>query len=186
MAVTTAVISGIAAVGSAVVSTVNQIQNQKAAEAQNEYNAQVAEMDAQRTRGESAMNRGLLRANARRQIASAENQMGAFGMVGTSSDDAVVDAYFNLNSDLAAMKYQYDNTAIKYLNEAQNYRYNAKVARKNAKGALLGGMLNIASAAAGAYKGYSEAGGKYGYNYWKNRSGMATDTMQVLSATNSL
>lgn len=167
MAVTTAVISGIAAVGAAVVSTVNQIQNNKAIAAQNEYNRQVAEMDAQRAHAEDAMNEGLLRANARRQIATGQNQMTATGNIGSSADAAIVDAYFNLNSDLGAMKYQYDNTAIKYLNEANNYKYNAQVSRKNAKGALLGGMLNITSAAASAYKGYSDAGGKYGYNYWK-------------------
>ena len=169
MAVTTAVISGIAAVGSAVVSTVNNIQNQQTIAAQNEYNAQAAESDAVRTRAESAMNRGLLRANARRQIATGKNQMVATGNIGSSSDAAILDAYFNLNSDLAAMKYQYDNTAIKYLNEAKNYRYNAQVAKKNKSGALLGGLLNVTSAAGRAYTGYSEAGGKYGFDYWKSK-----------------
>lgn len=167
MAVTTSVISGIAAVGSAVVSTVNQINAEQVAEEQNRYNQRVAEEDAARTRAESAMNRGLLRANARRQIATGQNQMVATGNVGSSADAAIVDAYFNLNSDLGAMKYQYDNTAIKYLNEAQNYKYNKNVAKRGQTGALLGGMLNVASAASSAYKGYSDAGGKYGYSYWK-------------------
>jgi hypothetical protein len=185
VAVTTAVISGIASVGAAVVSTINQVQNQKAIEAQNEYNAQVAEEDARRTQAESAMNRGLLRANARKQIASGQNAMAGAGMVGSSPDAAIVDAYFNLNSDLAAMKYQYDNTAIKYLNESANYRYNKAVAKMNAKGALLGGMLKTTAAAAKAYKGYSDAGGKYGFSYWSN-NGQAVDTMQVLSASNRL
>ena len=150
-------------------STINQVQNQKAIEAQNEYNAIVAEEDAKRTQAESAMNRGLLRANARRQIASGANAMAGMGMVGSSTDAAIVDAYFNLNSDLAAMKYQYDNTAIKYLNEATNYRYNKSVAKMNAKGALLGGMLKATAAAAKGYKGYSEAGGMYGFSYWDNK-----------------
>lgn len=167
MAVTTAVISGVAAVGSAVVNTVSQMQQQQALAEQNEYNAQVAESDAARTRAESAMNQGLLRANARKQIATGANQLAAFGNFGGSADATIVDAYFNLNSDLAAMKYQYDNTAIKFLNEAQNYRYNKDVAKRAKTGALLGGMLNVTSAATGAYKGYSEAGGKYGFNYWK-------------------
>lgn len=167
MAVTTAVISGIASVGAAAVTMMNNIEQQKALEAQNEYNQQVAEEDAVRVRAEGAMNRGLLRANARRQIASAKNMMGATGNVGSSADAAVVDAFFNLSSDLGAMKYQYDNTAIKYLNEAQNYRYNKKVAQRGQTGALLGGMLKITAAGAKGYKGYSEAGGQYGFDYWK-------------------
>ena len=167
MAVTTAVISGLAAVGSAVVSTVNNVQQQKALAAQNEYNAQVAEQDAVRARAESAMNQGLLRANARRQIATAQNQMAATGNVGSSADAVIMDAYLNLSSDLGAMKYQSDNTAIKYLNEARNYQYNKEVAKRAKTGAYLGGLLNVTSAVGNAYTNYSFSGGEYGFNYWR-------------------
>lgn len=163
MSVTTSIISAAAAVGSAVVSTVSQYQNERAQERVSAYNESVARDDAARTRAEYAMNAGLLRANARKQMGAAANIMGATGNVGSSADAAMVDAYLNLSSDLAAMKYQYDNTAIKFLNEAENHRYNKKVARVNKKGALLGGLLGVASSATQGYMGYSAAGGKYGY-----------------------
>lgn len=192
MSTTMAIVSAVASVGSAVVSTVSQYQNEKAQEGVSAYNESVARDDAVRTRAEYAMNAGLLRANARKQIAAAENQMGAMGNIGSSADAAVVDAYLNLSSDLAAMKYQYDNTAVKYLNEAMNHRYNKNVSRANKKGALLGGMLNIASAATQGYMGYTSAGGKYGYRSvekftkavkaQKSVPGAAVDWQQAKSA----
>lgn len=197
MAVTTAIIAGAASVGSAVVDTVSKYQNEKAQENVHGYNELVARDDAQRTLAEYAMNAGLLRANARKQIATAENQMGAMGNFGSSSDAAIVDAYLNLSSDLAAMKYQYDNTAIKFLNEAENHKYNKAISRVNKKGALLGGLLNITGAVAQGYAGYSMAGGKYGYKVSGNGftnaigaqqkvAGAGVDYMQAASAAGLL
>ena len=166
-AVYASVAATVAAIAATTVSTVNSIQNQKALEAQNKYNAKVAEEDAQRAQAESAMNRSLARASGRKKIAEAKNQMSAMGNIGSSADSSIYDAFLNLDSDLGAMRYQYDNTAVKYLNESANYKYNAKIASKNKQGALLGGMLKIGSQAISGYKDYSEAGGKYGFNYWK-------------------
>lgn len=176
MAVTTAIISACAAVAGAVVTTVNNIQNQKTAEAVNKYNAEVAEQDAVRTRAEGAINRGLARASGRRQIASAKNVMLATGNVGSSSDASIYDSFLNLDSDLSAMRYQYDSTAVKYLNEAQNYRYNAKVAKKNQKGALMGLLIGLPGLGADGYDKYSRAGGQYGYGYWKSGTGASATT----------
>lgn len=197
MAVTTSIIAAAASVGSAVVDTVSKYQNEKAQENVHGYNEMVARDDAVRTRAEYAMNAGLLRANARKQIATAENQMGAMGNFGSSSDAAIVDAYLNLSSDLAAMKYQYDNTAIKFLNEAENHRYNKKISKMNKSGALLGGLLNITGAAAQGYMGYSLAGGKYGFkipnngfvsaiNAQRRVAGGAPDYLQAASAAGLL
>ena len=173
MAVTMSVISTVAAVGAAAVSAVSQYKNEKAQEAVNKYNEAAARDDAERVKAEYAMNAGLRRASARKQIAEAENQMGAVGNIGSSERASVYDAYLNLSSDLAAMQYQYDNTAIKYLNEAENHKYNSKIAKMNASGAKLAGYLNVTAAATSGYGSYSNAGGKYGYSYFSSNKSVA-------------
>lgn len=194
MAVTTSIIAGAASVGSAIVKTVSDYQNEGFQEEVSRYNQLVAMDDAARTRAEYAMNAGLLRANARRQMATSQNAMGATGNVGSSSDAALYDAYLNLSSDLASMKYQYDNTAIKFLNEAENHKFNKKVASYNKSGALLGGLLNITGAVSRGYMGYTLAGGKYGAQRvgnlltaarkQKDVAGAAVDWDQARSAAN--
>ena len=165
-AVIASIVSGGAQVGASVLDTINKVSAEDQAADIAGYNAAQARADAQRIRGEYAMNAGLQRANARRQIASAENEMTAGGNIGPSADAAVMDAYFNLSSDLAAMKYQYDNRAVQYLNQAQNYDYQKKVAKRNKTSAIFGGILNTVATAGKAYTGYNIAGGKYGFDYF--------------------
>jgi hypothetical protein len=160
MAVTAAVVSGVASVGAAVVDTVSNIQNEEAQIQVSDFNRRMARDDARRTRAEYAMNAGLLRGNARRQIATAQNAMGATGNIGSSADASIYDSYLNLSSDLASMKYQYYNTAIKYLNEMKNHKFNKEVARNNKTGALLGGMLNVTAAASTGYLRYLDVTGQ--------------------------
>lgn len=135
--------------------------NAEAQEKVSHFNAQMARDDAARVRAEYAMNAGLKRASARKDIASAANVFAATGNVGSSADAAMVDAYLNLSSDLGAMKYQYDNTAIKYLNEAKNHDYNAKISNANKKGAALAGYLNVATAIGAGALDYYKAGGSF-------------------------
>lgn len=154
-----AAIGAAASVGSAVVKSINEQQNLAVEQQQNEYNAQIAEINAQRERAEYAMNAGLARANARRDIAAARNAMDAGGNIGDSADMAVVDAYLNLSSDLAAMKYQSDTTAVNYLSRAKNLRWNNDVVKSQRKGQMLGSMLGIVGTAAEGVLNVYTAGG---------------------------
>lgn len=161
-ATTLTIVGAASAVGSSVMRTLNNYTAEKQAAEVAGYNAQVARNDAQRMNAEYAMNAGLMRMNARQQIGSAKNEMAASGNIGPSADAAVLDAYFNLSSDLAAMKYQYDNRAINYLNQAQNFDYNKKVAKRNKTSAIIGGVFDTVAAGTYGYLKYSDAGGKYG------------------------
>lgn len=165
-AVVTSIISGAAQVGSSILDTINKVQGAEQEAQIAGYNASVARADAQRLRGEYAMNAGLLRANARYTLAEATNAMAASGNVGPSADATILNSYFNLAGDLASMKYNYDNRVVNKLNEAQNYDYIKKVAKRSKTSAIIGGLLGGTAAVTGAYDQYSKAGGKYGYKHW--------------------
>lgn len=146
MATTTAIVTAVAAAGAAVVDTVSNVQQQRAAENQANANARIANNDAAAARMEYAQNASIYRSNARRQTASAEAGMTASGNIGGSAEATALDSLYNLSKDLSALKYNYDSKAVSALNQAENYKYNAKVARMNKTSAIIGGSLNTVSA----------------------------------------
>lgn len=186
MAATTAIITAVAAAGAAVMDTVSNVQAQSAAEKQANANAKIAENEAAAARMEYAQNASIYRSNARRQTASAEAGMAAAGNVGGSAEATALDSVYNLSKDLSALKYNYDSKAVSALNRAENYRYNAEVARMNKTSAIIGGALNTVSAVgssvtsaygAGMFGGglpkYETVPGKVtGYKGAVSRSGM--------------
>lgn len=146
MAATTAIVTAVAAAGAAIVDTVSNVQAQDAAEKQAKVNAKIAESDAAAARMEYAQNASIYRSNARRQTASAEAGMAASGNIGGSAEATALDSVYNLSKDLSALKYNYDSKAVSALNQAENYKYNAKIARMNKTSAIIGGSLNTVSA----------------------------------------
>ena len=152
MAATTAIAitSAVAATGVAIMNTVSNVQAQRAAEKQANANAKISESEAAAARMEYAQNASIYRSNARRQTASAEAGMTAAGNIGGSAEAVALDSVYNLSKDLSALKYNYDSKAVNALNQAENYKYNAKVARMNKTSALIGGSLNTVAAAGSA------------------------------------
>lgn len=147
MAATTAIVTAVAATGAAVMDTVSNVQAQRAAEKQADVNAKISESEAAAARMEYAQNASIYRSNARRQTASAEAGMTAAGNIGGSAEAVALDSVYNLSKDLSALKYNYDSKAVSALNQAENYKYNAKVARMNRTSALIGGSLNTVATA---------------------------------------
>ena len=147
MAATTAIVSAVAATGAAIMDTVSNVQSQRDAEKQANVNAKISESEAAAARMEYAQNASIYRSNARRQTASAEAGMAAAGNVGASAEAVALDSVYNLSKDLSALKYNYDSKAVSALNQAENYKYNAKVARMNRTSALIGGSLNTVATA---------------------------------------
>ena len=158
MAATTAlaITSAVASAGAAIMDTVSNVQQQRASEKLANANAQIAESDAAAARMEYAQNASVYRSNARRQTASAEAAMTAAGNIGGSAEATALDSVYNLSKDLSALKYNYDSKAVSALNQAENYRYNAKVARMNKTSAIIGGSLNtVASVGQSLTSSYS-------------------------------
>lgn len=147
MAATTAIITAAASTGAAIMDTVSNVQQQRAAEKLANANAKIAEGEAAAARMEYAQNASVYRSNARRQTASAEAGMTAAGNIGSSAEATALDSVYNLSKDLSALKYNYDSKAVSALNQAENYRYNAEVARMNKTSAIIGGSLNTVAAA---------------------------------------
>lgn len=148
MAATTAlaITTAVASAGAAIMDTVSNVQQQRASEKIANANVKIAEDEAAAARMEYAQNASIYRSNARRQTASAEAAMAAAGNVGGSAEATALDSVYNLSKDLSALKYNYDSKAVSALNRAENYRYNAKVARMNKTSAIIGGSLNTVAA----------------------------------------
>jgi hypothetical protein len=147
MAATTAIITAVASTGAAIMDTVSNVQQQRAAEKLANTNAKIAEGEAAAARMEYAQNASIYRSNARRQTASAEAGMTAAGNIGSSAEATALDSVYNLSKDLSALRYNHDSRAVSALNQAENYRYNAEVARMNKTSAIIGGSLNTVAAA---------------------------------------
>ena len=173
MAATTAlaITTAVASAGAAIMDTVSNVQQQRASEKLANANAKIAEGDAAAARMEYAQNASIYRSNARRQTATAEASMAAAGNVGGSAEAAALDSVYNLSKDLSALKYNYDSKAVSALNQAENYKYNAKVARMNKTSAIIGGSLNTAASigqsltssySAGLFGGTKSGGTKSG------------------------
>jgi hypothetical protein len=147
MAATTAIITAVASTGAAIMDTVSNVQQQRAAEKLANTNAKIAEGEAAAARMEYAQNASVYRSHARRQTASAEAGMTAAGNIGSSAEATALDSVYNLSKDLSALRYNHDSRAVSALNQAENYRYNAEVARMNKTSAIIGGSLNTVAAA---------------------------------------
>lgn len=153
-----AIISLILSATAATYGAVSSYQGAKIQQKQAEANQQIAENEAQMERAAAAMNANTMRRQARARIAAAQAKMVAEGNIGESADAVIQDAYVNLASDLATLRFNSENRAIAHENEALMYGYNAKAAKESKTSAVIGGVINVgASVANSAFDGY-----KYG------------------------
>lgn len=153
-----AIASAVAGVAAATVSGVSNYQAGKVQEAQNKFNkAQELEAREQAFQEESLNSTQHYRA-VRHEIAAGQNMMIGLGNVGTSAESALRGGYFNLSEDLSALRYKYGAEAAGHLNAANNYEFNAKVAKRNRKVGVLASGINVVGKAASGYEGMYKAG----------------------------
>lgn len=127
-------------------------QNAKTQEAVANYNAKVSQNQALQAQMEQSVTEDRMREDARRKIAAGRAAMVASGNIGPSSQGAELNAWLNLDEDLAVNKYNYGTRATAARNQSALDSFNASVASKNAVSALVGGGLNVASSiASGAF-----------------------------------
>ena len=118
-------------------------------------NAQQERYAAEMAYAEGSLNASMARMKGRENIAAGTAAMSAMGNVGTSAQSAIREGAFNLDKDLAAIRYKYYNEAIQHKNQAKVYEYNANIAEKNAKDAKISGFLGALTSVAGtALSGY--------------------------------
>ena len=159
-----AIASAVAGVAAATVSGVSNYQAGKVQEAQNKFNkAQELEAREQAFQEESLNSTQHYRA-VRHEIAAGQNLMVGLGNVGTSAESALRGGYFNLSEDLSALRYKYGAEAAGHLNAANNYGFNAKVAKRNRKVGVLASGINVGSAVAKGVTGVASAG--IDANWW--------------------
>lgn len=118
-------------------------------------NAQQERYAAEMAYAEGSLNSSMVRLQGRENIAAGTAVMSAMGNVGTSAQAAIREGAFNLDKDLAAIRYKYYNEAIQHKNQAVIYEHNAKILDKNAEDAQLSGFLGmVSSITGGALTGY--------------------------------
>lgn len=119
-------------------------------------NAQQEKYAAEMAYTEGSLNASMTRLQGRENIAAGTAAMSAMGNVGTSAQAAIREGAFNLDKDLAAIRYKYYNEAIQHKNQAKVYEHNAKIADKNAKDAKISGFLGaLKSIGNSALEGYT-------------------------------
>lgn len=120
------------------------------------FNAEQERTAARQAYQEGSLASSMQRLTGRENIASGVAAMSASGNVGTSAQSAIREGAFNLDKDLAAIRYKYYSEASGHKKQAEIYDYNAKVAEKNAKDAKLSGFLGAVTSVAGnALSAYS-------------------------------
>ena len=108
-------------------------------------NAQQERYAAEMAYAEGSLNASMTRMQGRENIAAGTAVMAAMGNVGTSAQSAIREGAFNLDKDLAAIRYKYYNEATIHKTQARIYEHNAKIVEKNAKDAKISGFLGAAS-----------------------------------------
>lgn len=161
-------------------STIDNYREASVLDEINRHNAALTEESIKALNYEEAMNKTLMRLNAYSEIGSGRNMMSSRGNIGTSADSAVINAYANLAGDLEAMTFNYENKRWDLKTAKEGYLYHAKVAKAQKKNALIGGGLSTAGAIMQGVIGYNNAIGI------PNKTGVAFDKMQYLSANNLL
>lgn len=133
----------LAGAASGILGGISSYQTGKAQEAVYNYNASVAEMNADLARQEGEDRAAEQRRQTKRLIAQQNNSFGALGILsgtGTALDLTSESAYFGeLNA--ITEKYNYDLQAWNYENEAISLRYKADAAASAGKMGLITGVV---------------------------------------------
>lgn len=122
------------------------------------YNAEMLEQEAQKAYFEESMKVGSQLKKGRASIATGAGSMSARGNIGTSAQSQIFGSSKNLDMDVAAIQYYYDNLAITKKNEAAVQRYNAEQLKTNKTGKFLGTLLNGISSGIKSYTMFNELG----------------------------
>lgn len=136
-----------AGVTSGLVGGISAYQTGKAQQAVYNYNASVAEMNAQLARQEGEDRAAEQRRQTKRLIAQQNNTFGALGITsgtGTALDLASESAYLGELNALTS-KYNKDLEAWNYDNEAISQRYMGEIAAAKGRAALATGIFKSAS-----------------------------------------
>lgn len=148
VAAVSAVVAAVAATAGSVVAGVSNYQAGKVQEAQNEFNYK-QELQAQKQAfQEESLNSSQHYRAVRHEIAAGQNMMAGLGNLGTSAESALRGAHFNLSEDLSALRYRYGAEAAGHATAALNYKYNAKVAKRNRRVGVLASSINTIGTAA--------------------------------------
>lgn len=145
MAYTVPIMMGVGAAAGAAssfMSARNQAIGFDAERQQNMYNATQSRYAAEQAYQESSLNASMTALQGRRDIASGAAAMSAAGNIGTSAQTAVREGAFNLDKDLAALRWKYTNEATQHKNQAKIYDYNASIARRNRNNAVISSFLS--------------------------------------------
>lgn len=146
-----AIVDGIASIDAANTKSSNYRSQANAMRLNAQQERYAAEMAYQ----EGSLNSSMAFLKGVESISEGAATMSAHGNVGTSAQAAIREGAFNLDKDLAAIRYKYYNEANQHKNQAAIYEYNANVMEKNAKDAKISGFLgaisSIGSSAAKAY-----------------------------------
>jgi len=161
-AVMTAV-SAVASLASSVAQGQAQAQSQKNQAKMAEYNAQVAEMNASISRSEGQIEAAEAAEKAYKARGNQAASLAQAGILSSATGDILQDELKNQAED-EQFKIQFGNTLQTQglLNEAHNYRQQAKISNSNAKQSIIGGWLNGAGSVAGSLAN--------GYGNWSKLS----------------
>lgn len=118
-------------------------------EAINNYNAKVAENQALQAQMEKSVALDQQREEAKRRIAAGRAAMAASGNVGSASQAAELNAWYNLDEDESYTNWNYDTKSQAFKSQAALDKFSAGVSHANGVSALVGGGLNTLSAIAG-------------------------------------
>ena len=155
-------VATVALIGSTIVDSIAAADKASTDKRNYESQARAYRMNAQQERyaaemayTEGSLNASMARLQGRENIASGAATMSALGNVGTSAQAAIRKGAFNLDKDLAAIRYRYYNEATQHKNQAKIYEENARILEKNADDAKISGFLGVVSSIAeGAITGY--------------------------------
>lgn len=110
-----------------------------------EFNAQVAEQNAEQAILQAAQEERRIRVLGKKEIGAMQAAYGASGIEGGSSLDVLAESIANLELDAMNIKYAGQTKAVNFRNEARYERYRGKEART---GAQLGAAATLLSSAA--------------------------------------
>lgn len=137
---------------STVVSATAAIRQGQAAQAMANFNAQQAQQAAQQSREAGSTAEDEQRAKARQMIGTEmAGQASAGTQLNGSAADVLKQSLFNAESDSQQIRYEAENKARGFTNQATGDQFGGKTAMNNAYMSATGSLLSGAAQAYGAY-----------------------------------
>jgi hypothetical protein len=132
-----------------------QADNYKAQAKQDEINAQIARDAAVRAGQEANANEDAQRRQTAVRMGAQTASLAENGMIGSQTGaDLVADSALNAELDALNIRYAGKLKQQGFYQEADNFARSAQANRKNAKGAIIGGLFSAGSQALTSYGNY--------------------------------